>query len=56
MSHVDAYARNSAAASEQPRESSFDGGGDEKRLKYAKLLAHKRLNDASRNADGCGAA
>ena len=41
VSHVDAYTRNSAISD---REYSHDG--DDKRMKYAKLLAHKRLNDA----------
>lgn len=37
VSHVDAYARNTAV---EPKEDQND-----RRLKYAKLLAHKRLND-----------
>ena len=39
VSHVDAYTRNAAITERD----SYD---DDKRLKYAKLLAHKRLNDA----------
>jgi hypothetical protein len=38
VSHVDAYARNSAANEHEEDETG-------RRVKYAKLLAHKRLND-----------
>lgn len=39
VSHVDAYARTTAV---EPKDEATD-----RKLKYAKLLAHKRLNDPS---------